>query len=49
MQDVLGLGTEARMNLPGTADGHWRWRFTQDAVTPAIRHRLAELAKLYER
>ncbi|MBM4090400.1 MAG: 4-alpha-glucanotransferase [Planctomycetes bacterium] len=49
MQDVLGLGTEARMNLPGTANGHWRWRFTQDAVTPAIRHRLAELAKLYER
>lgn len=27
MQDLLGLGSEARMNVPGTADGNWRWRF----------------------
>ena len=26
LQDVLGLGSEARMNLPGTATGNWRWR-----------------------
>jgi 4-alpha-glucanotransferase len=27
LQDVLGLGSEHRMNRPGTADGNWRWRF----------------------
>ncbi|MFT3801105.1 MAG: 4-alpha-glucanotransferase [Burkholderiaceae bacterium] len=32
MQDVLGLGTEARMNVPGQADGNWGWRFGWDQV-----------------
>lgn len=27
LQDLLGLGTEARMNVPGTPDGNWRWRY----------------------
>ncbi|MEC8311873.1 MAG: 4-alpha-glucanotransferase [Candidatus Thermoplasmatota archaeon] len=27
LQDVLGLGSEARMNIPGTVDGNWTWRF----------------------
>jgi 4-alpha-glucanotransferase len=27
LQDILGLGTEARMNIPGTATGNWGWRF----------------------
>jgi 4-alpha-glucanotransferase len=27
MQDILALGSEARMNLPGKADGNWGWRF----------------------
>jgi 4-alpha-glucanotransferase len=30
MQDLLSLGTEARMNLPGTAQGNWQWRMTSD-------------------
>ena len=30
LQDVLGLGSEARMNLPGRASGNWRWRFSWD-------------------
>jgi 4-alpha-glucanotransferase len=49
MQDVLGLGTEARMNLPATASGNWRWRLRAGDLTPEIAARLRELAELYER
>jgi len=34
LQDLLNLGNDARMNLPGRADGNWRWRFTEDMLTP---------------
>jgi len=46
MQDVLGLGSEARMNLPGRAEGNWRWRFTPDMLTEQVRIRLKELTTL---
>jgi 4-alpha-glucanotransferase len=49
LQDVLGLGSEARMNLPGTSSGNWRWRFTADQLTPEIAQRLRELTVLYDR
>jgi 4-alpha-glucanotransferase len=49
LQDVLGLGSEARMNLPGRPSGNWRWRFTADMLTAPIRERLAELTRIYER
>ncbi len=49
LQDVIGLGTEARMNLPGTPSGHWRWRFRQDMLTPDHQRRLKELATIFER
>jgi 4-alpha-glucanotransferase len=49
LQDVLGLGSEARMNLPGTTRGNWRWRFTFDMLTEEIRDRLKELTTLYGR
>ncbi len=49
LQDVLGLGSEARMNLPGTASGNWRWRFTEGMLTPEIRARLARLTRIYGR
>jgi len=32
LQDLFDLGTEARMNVPGSADGNWRWRFTEDML-----------------
>ena len=32
MQDILNLGSEARMNIPGTPEGNWRWRFTWEQV-----------------
>jgi 4-alpha-glucanotransferase len=49
MQDVLGLGSAARMNYPGRAEGWWRWRFTWDQVQPAQAQRLAGLTRLYRR
>jgi 4-alpha-glucanotransferase len=49
LQDVLGLGSEARMNLPGKPDGNWQWRFRADDLTPAHARRLKELATLYDR
>ncbi len=33
LQDLLGLGKEARMNVPGTAEGNWRWRATADMLS----------------
>jgi 4-alpha-glucanotransferase len=35
-QDLLELGTEARMNIPGTAKGNWQWRLKEGALTPEI-------------
>jgi 4-alpha-glucanotransferase len=49
MQDVLGLGTEARMNQPATLGGNWRWRYRRGALKPELAQRLRELTELYER
>ena len=49
LQDVLGLGSEARMNLPGRPDGNWAWRFQWDTLTTKIKQRMSELTKLAHR
>jgi len=49
MQDVLGLGTEARMNLPGTVSGNWKWRYRPGALTADLSTRLRTLVSLYDR
>ena len=49
MQDVLGLGSESRMNQPGLAQGSWEWRFSWHQVAPWHADRLAELTRLYGR
>lgn len=49
LQDVLGLGSEARMNIPATRSGNWRFRFTADMLTPAMQDRLRTLAVTYDR
>jgi 4-alpha-glucanotransferase len=41
-QDVLGLGSEARMNDPASAGGNWRWQMRRGALTPALARRLRE-------
>ena len=46
LQDVLGLGTEARMNVPGRADGNWRWRMRANAFSGETIARLGELTGL---
>ena len=45
-QDVLGLGSEARMNVPGRAGGNWRWRLEPGALTPALARRLARATEV---
>ena len=49
LQDVLGLGTEARMNLPGKPDGNWQWRYRASMLTAGQSARLKRLADLYDR
>jgi 4-alpha-glucanotransferase len=49
LQDVLGLGTEARMNLPGRPEGNWRWRFRRDMLKPEWALRLKELVTDFDR
>ncbi len=44
-QDILGLGNEARMNVPGRAGGNWRWRLAPGALTPALARRLREVTQ----
>jgi 4-alpha-glucanotransferase len=49
LQDVLGLGREARMNTPATSSGNWRWRCPPDVLTAALAARLRKMSELYER
>jgi len=49
MQDVLGLGGEARMNLPGRMGGNWKWRYEHGQLRPGMTRRLRELTKVYDR
>jgi 4-alpha-glucanotransferase len=49
LQDVLGLGTEARMNLPNSTEGNWSWRFKTGALTSTLGERLLSLSRLYGR
>ena len=48
-QDVLGLGSEARMNMPGTSKGNWRWQLGPGQLTRAHASRLRELTARYRR
>jgi 4-alpha-glucanotransferase len=49
LQDVLGLGSQARMNRPGRMDGNWRWRYERGKLRPEMALRLRALTELYER
>ena len=49
LQDVLGLGTSARMNLPASTEGNWAWRYRQDALNEEMSRRLRHLTQLYGR
>jgi len=49
MQDLLGLGTEARMNLPASTSGNWQWRCGEGDLSGEIAERLKELTETYGR
>lgn len=49
LQDLLGMGTAARMNTPGLSDGNWRWRWHSDQPLDAAMFELAELTATYGR
>lgn len=49
LQDVLGLGSDARMNFPGVAFGNWNWRYTRDALTEEVTEELKRVTKLFGR
>jgi len=46
VQDILGLGSEARMNRPGDGDANWSWRFAPGALTRDHADRLRRLAEI---
>jgi 4-alpha-glucanotransferase len=49
LQDVLGLGTEARMNFPGKSAGNWGWRYQSTALTSEVCNRLKTITETYGR
>jgi 4-alpha-glucanotransferase len=49
IQDLLGLGSEARMNTPGEPHGNWTWRVRPDQLTADLENRMRDLTTLYDR
>lgn len=49
LQDIIGLGADARMNTPGIPAGNWSWRFLPDQLDPGLRERLRWFTRLYAR
>jgi len=49
MQDLLGLGAEARMNNPSKTKGNWYWRLDKDPITQGMTDRLREMTETYGR
>ncbi len=49
LQDLLGLGAEARMNLPSQSSGNWEWRVQTNQLTENVRHALLEKTRIYGR
>ena len=49
MQDLIGLGSEARMNTPSTLGGNWQWRATSDQITVKLAKRLYNYMEMYGR
>jgi 4-alpha-glucanotransferase len=49
VQDLLGLGSEARMNRPGSDLDNWSFRLAPGVLTPALADRLRELTEIYGR
>jgi 4-alpha-glucanotransferase len=49
LQDVMGLGSDARMNTPSMNGGNWRWRFHEGDLNSELAAKLAQLVELSDR
>lgn len=49
LQDILGLGDEAKMNKPGTAESNWAWRYRSEMLTKEVGDRLKSMTEIYGR
>ena len=49
LQDVLGLDSSARMNIPGTIESNWKWRMTETTDLKECGDKLKALTVLYNR
>lgn len=49
MQDILGLGSEARMNFPSTTENNWEWRLNSDSITDELIKKIRYYTALYQR
>ena len=49
MQDLLELGGEARMNVPGRADGNWGWRMLPGAIDEKLEKKLLDYTRMFRR
>jgi 4-alpha-glucanotransferase len=49
MQDILGLGENARMNRPAGKQGNWRWRVLSSQMTPELSRKLSEMTEIFGR
>ena len=49
MQDIIGLGAEARMNRPATTEGNWEWRLVPEQLNSSLIAKLAAITELYGR
>jgi 4-alpha-glucanotransferase len=45
LQDYLGLGSEARINVPGTSSNNWRWRLQDGQLSPGVRGQVARMVE----
>ncbi|MFO0795459.1 MAG: 4-alpha-glucanotransferase [Candidatus Brocadiaceae bacterium] len=49
MQDILGLGGDARMNRPAITEGNWSWRLSSEQITPSLIQKLRDMTEIYGR
>jgi 4-alpha-glucanotransferase len=49
LQDLLGFGSDCRMNIPGVAEGNWRWRCKEEFLTDELADHLKELTRRFGR
>jgi len=49
VQDILGLGEEARLNIPATSQGNWQWRLLPGQLIPSLKRRLLRITETYRR